>query len=162
MDIFSQTEACLQETKFSDNMNFIIGLYLNKDIIDRASIINKLEKELSSFLQDRFYGEDVKTFGVGIICVSPEFKQFLKPRKPVYIKLKKDNTSGTEKIIEKTIELEIDIDYETFKKVDTNTISKFLLKEITRNLDLVLVLKIKDFDFYRFKNDLMEYQNQFS
>jgi len=124
---------------------------------DKTNLITKLSNELEIAFKYRKYGNDVKAFTIGIVCVEPQFEQFFKPKKAKYTKGKKEiNPDGFPFLLEDDLEYDVKIDFETFKNATEQECRRILAKEILNSLSVFesMKKKIKDFDLKIFKDDL--------
>lgn len=127
---------------------------------EKTNLITKLSDELELAFKDKNYGNDVKAYTIGVVCVAPQFEQFFKPKKPKYTKGKKEiNPDGIPFLLEDDLEYDIKLDFETFKNGTEAECRKLLAKEILNSLSVVesIKSKIKDFDLEKFKEDLESY-----
>lgn len=141
-------------------MEFGLAITLTNEIKKKSGIIQSLSDDLSSHFKDRYYGTDIKAYTIGIVCVSPQFSQFFKEKKPKYTRGKKIVSSGGVPILlEDNFEYSIKIDFESFKDADEQEARKILAKEILASLVVFekLKSKIKDFDMDSFKEDLGQF-----
>jgi hypothetical protein len=138
-----------------------VGLAIFTSVgVNNTSVISALSSDLKSHFSEMEYGQDIKSYIIGIICMSPQFEQFYKEKKPKYTKEKEVlKPDGIPITIEKTFEYSIKIDYESFKNATEDEARKLLAKEILVSLVVFekLKSKIKDFDMNSFKADLEEY-----
>ena len=141
----------------------IFGLAITTSVeIDKKWIyINSLSEELKIYFKNKQYGNDIKSYTIGIVCVSPSFDLFYKKEiKPKYTKgVKVIKPDGIPFTLEDSFEYRIKIDYESFKNATEDEARKLLAKEILVSLVVFekLKSKIKDFDMNSFKADLEEY-----
>ncbi|MGQ9780608.1 MAG: Imm44 family immunity protein [Bacillota bacterium] len=97
-----------------------------------------------SRFKDKDYGEGIKEYVIGIICVAPVFDSFFKIRK---------NYTESKRLLEYDIKL----DHAKFKKANNKEIYEMLRQEVLNSLGIVEELKIKDFDLARFRADLEQF-----
>jgi hypothetical protein len=142
-------------------MNFGLAVNVSVEIRNKAFSIQSLSDDLESYFKNRTYGSDIKSYTIGVVCVSPQFDQFYKKEiKPKYTKgIKVINPDGIPFTLEDSFEYRIKIDYENFKAADEEQSRKLLAKEILASLSVFekVKSKIKDFDMDSFKADLEEY-----
>jgi len=141
-------------------MKFGLAITLTNEVKNKSGIIQPLSDDLEHYFENRQYGADIKTFTIGIVCISPQFEQFFKEKKPKYTKgVKVINPDGIPFTLEDNFEYSIKIDFETFKNADEEEARKLLAKEILASLVVFekVKSKIKDFDMDSFKADLEEY-----
>nr|WP_315422508.1 hypothetical protein [uncultured Pedobacter sp.] len=142
-------------------MNFGLAVNVSVEISSKTSYIQSLSDELEAKFKNKNYGKDIKSFTIGILCVSPQFDQFYKKRiKPKYVKgikvIKPDGISFT---LEDNFEYSVKIDFEIFKNAEEQEAKKVLAGEILGSLVVFDTMrsKIKDFDLVSFKTDLVDY-----
>ena len=126
----------------------------------KSNLIVKLSDEFELFFRNYNYGDEVKSFTIGIVCVAPQFEKFFKEKKPKYTKgVKIINPDGIPFKLEDSLEYSIKLDFETFKNGTEEECKKLLAKEILNSLSVVESMKnkIKDFDLEKFKADLERY-----
>ncbi|CAD0007110.1 hypothetical protein FLACHUCJ7_03180 [Flavobacterium chungangense] len=141
-------------------MKFALALYTSAEIKKETRFLVHFSDELEKSFNNKKYGDDLMEIVIGIICVSPVFEQFFKPRKPKYTKDKKHvKSEGFEYDIEKCLEFDLKLDFEIIKKASDDEAKKYLSKEILKSLDIINTMKskIKDFDLINFKQDLENY-----
>jgi hypothetical protein len=142
-------------------MNFGLAVNVSVEISNKAHYIQSLSNDLEAYFKNRTYGIDIKSYTIGIVCVSPQFDQFYKKDiKPKYTRgIKVINPDGIPFTLEDSFEYRIKIDYESFKSADEEEAKKILTKKILASLVVFEQMrkKIKDFDMNGFKADLEEY-----
>jgi hypothetical protein len=141
-------------------MDFGLAINISIEIINSSDYIQSLSDELAAYLKNRFYGNDIKSYTIGIVCVSPKFDFFYKPQKPKYTKgIKMINLDGIPVKLEDSFEYRVKIDFEDFKNADEQGVKKILAKEILESLVVFekMKSKIKNFDIESFQADLEEY-----
>lgn len=135
-----------------------LGLAIQSNLEqDKSSVIIQFSDALENFFKNKNYGDSVKMYTVGIVCMSPQFLQFFKSRKPNYTKGKKSFApDGILVEIEDALEYDINIDFETFKNGTEAECRKLLAKEVLQSLKVLddMKGKIKDFNTEQFKADL--------
>jgi len=142
-------------------MNVGLAINLSVEIDKKWIYIHSLSDELKTYFKNRQYGNDVKSYTIGIVCVSPSFDSFYKKEiKPKYTKgIKVIKPDGIPFTMEDSFEYRIKIDYESFKNATEEEARKLLAKEILESLVVFekVKSKIKDFDMNSFKADLEGY-----
>ncbi len=134
-------------------MNFGLAQYLSNDLTSKSKEIQAYSDRLSVFFSSQNYGNGLKGLSVGIICVSPEFESFFKQRKPKFTK-SKTVIDGLSRVYDHVFECDVKLDYESFKKANTEEMLKIIATELVNILDVLKEKKIKDFDIDRFQQDL--------
>jgi hypothetical protein len=135
-------------------MEFGLAKYLSNDLTNKSKIIQDYSERLSEFFKSKYYGDGLKDISVGIICVSPEFESFFKPRKPKFTKSKTVVIYGLRTVYDHVFECDVKLDYESFKKANNKEMLKIIATELVSILDVLKKKKIKDFDIDRFQQDL--------
>ncbi len=141
-------------------MEFGLAIISTIEVKNKSTIIQTLSDELELFIKSKKYGNDVKSFTIGIVCIAPQFEKFFKEKKPKYTKgVKIINPDGIPFKLEDSLEYSIKLDFETFKNGTEEACKKLLAKEILNSLSVVESMKnkIKDFDLEKFKADLERY-----
>jgi len=143
-------------------MNFGLAVTITPEVQDKSIIIHSLSDDLNFFFKNKDYGNDVKSYTIGVHCqnVPPGFEKFSKLPKPSYTKGKKTiNPDGIPFTFEDSFEHSIKLDFETFKNSSEVEAKKYLAQEILKSLDIIetMMAKIKDFDFLTFRTDLENY-----
>jgi hypothetical protein len=142
-------------------MNFGLAVNVSVEIRNKTHSINSLSNDLEAYFKNKTYGSDIKSYTIGVVCVSPQFDQFYKKAiKPKYTKgVKVINPDGIPFTLEDSFEYRIKIDYESFKSADEEKAKELLAREILASLSVFekMKSKIKDFDRDSFKADLEEY-----
>jgi hypothetical protein len=143
-------------------MDFGLAVTITPEVQGKSIIIHSLSGDLNFFFKNKDYGNDVKSYTIGVHCqnVPPGFEKFSKLPKPSYTKRKKIiNPDGIPFTLEDSFEHSIKLDFETFKNASEIEAKKYLAQEIINSLDVIETMKskIKDFDFLTFKTDLENY-----
>ena len=123
----------------------------------KASIVLQLSVALNTYFASRNYGNSIKSYLIGLICVKPEFETFFKIRKPKYLESETiKSLDGSNMEIENVYGYDVAVDYNAFVNVSDDESWKLLAREIEESLSNLdkLPMKIKDFDKKRFKSDL--------
>ncbi len=138
-------------------MKFRLVFYTNQEI--DTALMQDLSNMIEIFLLDKYYGDNILNYYIGIICVDPKFDQFFKPRRPKYTgEMKTSIRDGIKCETEKTLQIDIKLDYEHYLKLDIVSAKKYLIKRILESfIELKQNKRINklDFDFELFYNDLM-------
>lgn len=124
--------------------------------------IHELNSKMETFFHNKLYLDKVEEYSVGLICVSPGFDEFFKPRRPKYYEdkiLKAKGLPGPEEIhLKHHLFFELKLDYATFfpsnKEEGYNIIAQSFLKFLE---ELKYPSAIKNFDKKRFNNDMREF-----
>lgn len=141
-------------------MNFGLAMTSSIEVKSKSTIINSMSSELGLYFKDRNYGNDIKSYVIGILCVSPQFEDFYKEKKPKYIKGKKViNPDGIPVTLEDSFEYSIKLDFETFKNATEIESERIVAHNILESLSILNTMKkrIKDFDWDQFRKDLENY-----
>lgn len=142
-------------------MNFELAVTVSVEIKNKTHYIHSLSDELKTYFKTKQYGNDIKSYTIGILCVSPQFDQFYKKEiNPKYTKgIKVIKPDGIPFTLEDNFEYRIKIDYELFRKATEEEARKLLAREILASLVVFekVKSKIRDFDVNSFKGDLEEY-----
>ncbi|WP_264536250.1 hypothetical protein [Flavobacterium sp. N1736] len=143
-------------------MKFGLAIISTPEVENKIEIINSLSDDLRFFFKNKDYGNDVKSYTIGVHCqnVPPGFEKFSKLPKPSYTKGKKTiNPDGIPFTLEDSFEHSIKLDFETFKNSSEIEAEKYLAQEIIKSLDIIETMKakIKDFDSLTFRTDLENY-----
>ena len=81
-------------------MEFNISITIDEKADHKSHLIIALSEALKEYFQDKNYGEDIKDYIIGCICILPPegFEKFNKPKKPIYIddKTTKNRFTGEE------------------------------------------------------------------
>jgi hypothetical protein len=138
-------------------MEFGLAQYTSVEISQKNHLINSLSDDMKNFLYKKNYGSGIKSLFIGIICVSPNYEAFFKPRKPKYTdKKKKIKKDGIEYEIEKCLEYDIKLDYKSFSMASDSEVKKIIANGILKSLGVLdeIKLKINDFNTKMFRKDL--------
>lgn len=140
-------------------------VYLTKDIsievekkFDAVSPYHALLKE---FFSDRFYGEDLITLYISVLCWSPKFEHFFKLRKPNYKSEGKVYIHQGVQVEREAMSLTYDLklNYDTY--LNAPDIKPVLAQDILKSLDTISTIKkIKDFNISEFKSDFKVFFQQ--
>lgn len=124
--------------------------------------INEFDLKMQEFFLDKSYSDDVEEYFIGLICVSPGFDEFFKPKRPKYYDdkiLKARGLPGPKDIhIKHRFSCELKLDYAAFfssnKEEGYNIIAQSLLKFLE---ELKYPSAIKTFDKNRFNEDMRNF-----
>jgi hypothetical protein len=137
-------------------MKFGLAIILTNEVENKTDIIQSLSDELKISFASKQYGQDIKSYTIGIVCVSPQFEQFFKEKRPKYTKGKKViNPDGIPFTLEDSFEYDIKIDFESFKNANEEEVKRILAEEILASL--VAFEKMKSKIKNSFKEDLEEH-----
>ena len=138
-------------------MKLSLGIELSADNYDQMMpIINELSSSLENEFVSIDYGESIKEFFIGLICVHPQFDPFCKAKRPKYTDYKTTKFDGwIPTVIEKTFECEIKLDYEKVLEATEEEVKKIVAQSIMDYLhELKMPKKVTDFDKAKFIADL--------
>ncbi|MCM0666907.1 hypothetical protein [Flavobacterium tyrosinilyticum] len=141
-------------------MKLGLAQYTSAEIKKETRFLIDFSDEMEKSFTQKVYGKDLMEIVIGIVCVSPIFENFFKPKPPKYTKEKKHiRSEGFEYEVEKCLEYSIKLDFETFKNFSEIEAKKHLSLEILKSLEIIETMKskIKDFDLINFKKDLENY-----
>lgn len=141
-------------------MKLALAQYTSVEIVNQSSFITPFSDNLKTHFKDKHYGNDLIEIVIGVICVSPGFEPFFKPKRPQYIKDKKTfKTDGFSYDVEKSLGYDIKLDFEKLKNGTELERMQQLAFEIISSLSIFdkMKTKIKDFNFEKFKVDLEAY-----
>lgn len=126
---------------------------------EESDVLTNLSQKLKKYFSSRSYGESIKSFMIGIICVKPEFESFFKVRKPKYVESKVEVHNGILVEVKNCYSYDIKLDYTTMTNLSREAVERLLASEIIMSLTYIDALpkKIKDFDKERFKSDMKDY-----
>lgn len=127
---------------------------------EKDNSINELSEELKAYFKDRNYGESVKSFFIGVVCVKPEFEVFFKKKKPSYTKGKKIiSQDGTPFALEDNLEYDIKLDFEEVGKLSLEQFRSYLSRQVLESVEELELIrkKLTGFDIDSFRADLDEY-----
>lgn len=140
-------------------MNF--GLVVTSSIeVENKYIITELSDDLEKYFKEKNYGNDLKSIVIGIICVSPNFENFFKIRKPIYTKGKKEFCDEDfTYTVEDNLEYNLKLNFMEFQNSSDEERKKNVAKQILLSVDTLdsIKKKIKDFDWNQFRKDLENY-----
>lgn len=134
-------------------MELGLALYLSNDLTSKSKVIQDYSDRLSEFFKTKHYGDGLKDISIGIICVSPEFESFFKPRKPKFTKSKTVVIDGLSTAYDHVFECDVKLDYESLKKANYEEMLIIISTELMSVIDMLKNKRIKDFDVDRFQKD---------
>ncbi|MDR6460830.1 hypothetical protein J2786_003964 [Chryseobacterium vietnamense] len=137
-------------------MDFGLAITSSREV-KHKHIITQLSDDIEKYFKVKNYGNDLKSIVIGVICVSPNFENFFKVRKPVYTKGKKEfHDEDFAYTIENNLEYNLKLNFEEFQNSSDEECKKIVAKEILLSLNSLdsIKKKIKDFDWDQFKKDL--------
>lgn len=140
-------------------MTMKFGLAISSDL-NKGDIIVNLSSEMENHFKHKDYGSGIMMYTIGVLCVSPQFDQFFPLGKPKYVKGKKNvKLHGVSLSIENAFSCEIKLDFEKLHNGSEFEVRKILAFAIVKSLSVLdgFKTKISDFDFDRFKDDMVQY-----
>lgn len=145
-------------------MRLFISHIFSVEIQQKSNIPLLISNNLSKYFKEKEYGSGLFELGINLICVSSNFEQFFKPKKPKFInekKTKKSVYTKQEYEIEKYLTFDLKLDYETFKNASEEESKKIIAQEIVSSFSTLdnMKKKIKDFDWEQFEKDVKQYFN---
>lgn len=138
-------------------MEFALTLEVSEAIISNgvSDYIKQLSDTISEFLKTKDYGDDLRTFYIGIICIAPEFDFFFEVRKPKYKKGKKVTIEdGRPYETTDALVYDIKLDYDKFVNANANEVRKMLSVALLKSFVVFDSVKIKHFDKEGFMRDI--------
>ena len=138
-------------------MNISIGFnFVSPEISTKKQALGLINKVLNGLISSVVYGESLETVLIGLIAVEPIYNKFAKPRRPRYTEHKETMAFGSIPIvIQKTLEIEIKLDYEQVLIADDDALCKIVATEVLNTLrSLKLPKKVTDFDKDKFVTDV--------
>lgn len=137
-------------------MQFSLVLDISREV--NTDVMLSLSSAMKNYFSNKNYGDGVKSFLIGIICVNPVFDQFAKPRRPKYIGEKTRETHDDITVeYEKVFSYEIKLDFTEVTQASNEEVIEILKREILDSLSLIDKPKISNFDKEAFKQDVREY-----
>lgn len=114
--------------------------------------------QLKFFFKEKDYGEHLKSLIIGVVCMSPRFEQFFKPRRPNYRTEEKIYTHRGVELTTPAMYLTFDLKLDFEKYLNTKDGKLLFAHDALASLDTIAkVKKIIDFDLPRFKADLEQF-----
>ena len=114
-----------------------------------------LEKKLMSFVNSRFYGEDIAEYAIHIICVHPKYDSFFKVNRPTYVINKDVIVEGIPVTIYKRFDVQLKLNFEEFYKSNEEEGFRIIGTAILFTLKNIVYPKtIKDFNKEAFYKDI--------
>ena len=114
-----------------------------------------LEKKLMSFVNSRFYGEDIAEYAIHIICVHPKYDSFFKVNRPTYVINKDVIVEGIPVTIYKRFDVQLKLNFEEFYKSNEEEGFRIIGTAILSTLKNIVCPKtIKDFNKEAFYKDI--------
>lgn len=127
----------------------------------KRQIIKELSDAVNTIVSSNDYGESIEKLLIGLIAVEPIYDKFAKPRRPRYTEHKEIVVFGSIPIvINKTLEIEIKLDYEQILAAEGEELRKIVAKKVLNTLQNTKPpKKVTDFDKDRFVTDIETYFN---
>mgnify|MGYP003295629965 CR=1 FL=1 len=140
-------------------MKVSFGIDMDKEVVGKFKFNNPMAESISQFIAENNYGESIKKFLIGLICVGPQYDSLAKPRRPKYTEYKEAMFDGWDPFtIEKTFECEIKLDYAKVLEATEEEVKKIVAQSIMDYLrKLKMPKKVTDFDKEKFIADLETY-----
>ena len=129
------------------------------DKTSKREDLDCLDLKMKDFFKEKNYLDSVNNYDLCLICVSPGFQEFFKPRKPKYYKDKcmKGLTVKEVRLI-KLFSCELELNYDNFiisdRKEGYNIIANTVLQYLE---ELKYPIAIKKFDKKRFNEDMRSF-----
>jgi hypothetical protein len=145
-------------------MEFGLAQYISAEISDFSESINSLSDGIKEFVKNKEYGSSINELFIGVVCVSPKFETFFKPRVPKYTANKKQvHKEGFNYEIERCLEYDIKLDFELFKNATDNERIIIIAEELIKSLRIIdeMKIKIKDFNTGEFRKDIELYLKKY-
>lgn len=135
-------------------MEFGFGIHVSEGLDTKVFLL--LQEALKSYLSDKHYGDDVKKIVIGICCMSEQFENFYKKRKPKFIPYNEIKVVDKTIIVDRVFEYELWLNFNKFQTSTPEEKRQYLAAEIVRSLENLNALpkKIKEFDKERFRSDM--------
>lgn len=132
----------LPNNNFQIIWNLIYQITIDEKAKHKSHLIIALSEALKEYFQDKNYGEDIKDYIIGCICILPPegFEKFNKPQKPTYVdyKITKNIYTGEEHIMNKLFINRFNFnsdEYEEFISVSDEESKKMLENKIIESLE---------------------------
>jgi len=129
-------------------MKFGIANYIDQEIKEKTSCINKFSDELDSFFEKKFYSKEIDEVYFGFICVGEDGKFFFKPKKP---RLSKKD---------KTFQFEHSFEIDDVKNYDENELFSVIFDKLIE-VPKLLPKRVVDFKTDEYINDLNKFKSQY-
>ncbi|SHN25058.1 hypothetical protein SAMN05216311_107308 [Chitinophaga sp. CF418] len=114
--------------------------------------------QLKFYFGEKDYGEHLKSLIIGVVCMSPRFEQFFKPRRPNYRTEEKTYTHRGVELTTPAMYLTFDLKLDFEKYLNTKESKLLFAHDALASLDAIAkVKKITDFDLPRFKADFEQF-----
>ncbi len=107
-------------------MDFGLAITSSREV-KYKHIITQLSDDIENYFKLKNYGNGLKSIIIGVICVSPNFENFFKVRKPVYTKGKKE---FRDEDFAYTIEYNFKLNFSEFQNSSEEECKKIVAKEI--------------------------------
>lgn len=134
--------------------------YTSIELSSKSKLIQNFSQEIGDYFDKKSYGGDLMALFVGIVCVSPNFMAFFKPRKPKYFKGKKNiESEGFSYSVENYLEFDVKIEFDLLLNATEIEVNKILARELLNSINLIYGLKKKiiDFNIDLFIKDIEKY-----
>lgn len=142
--------------KINISFSFVSPVFANK-----SQTIKELSEAINAIVSSNNYGESIEKLLIGLIAVEPIYDKFANPRRPRYTEHKEIVVFGSIPIvINKTLEIEIKLDYEQILAAEGEELRKIVAKKVLNTLQNTKPpKKVTDFDKDRFVTDIETYFN---
>jgi hypothetical protein len=136
-------------------LKFALAQYISPEVSDKSGSINSFSNRLSEYFAGRDYGPGIQELYIGIVCVSPAFEKFFKPRRPSYQRGRcVYEKEGTKYELDHTAQIDILLDFKAFQRLSLPRVESFIGKCILEGISQVNTLGVPDFDMTAFTRDL--------
>jgi len=141
-------------------MLFVVGpCFETPDATSKLQAFQATKLHLQAYLQPKHYGEALQEFFLGILCVSPEYRMFAKPRRDRYTKDRKvQYRDGFEIVRERTFECEVELPYELVLTASPEEVVRLMSQGVMLAVDRLSkqLPKLGTFDLSSFKQDVTD------
>ncbi|MFA0961220.1 hypothetical protein AB9P05_05410 [Roseivirga sp. BDSF3-8] len=139
-------------------MELALTQEISREVLEsnKSDIIQELSDKMNFHFKDKFYGEDIQSILIGVICVPAEAEFFFKKRKPKYKKGRgKIVVDGVEVFLENSLRYDIKLSYDHFMSGDMVSAYNMISDEVLSSIAIINSVKeIKKFQMDCFYSDL--------
>nr|WP_295869883.1 hypothetical protein [uncultured Chitinophaga sp.] len=127
---------------------------ISNEIVSIVRFVVNAEEKIEVFFESKSYGADLDDLIIRMVCVSPKFEAFFKPKRPTYREEAKVYVHKGLQVSSPAKYLSFDLRMQYDKYLNAAKPQPLFATDLMNSLDTIsTVKKIKDFDLVAFKKD---------
>jgi hypothetical protein len=142
------------------SMEFSLSPTFSERLTPLIEPVARLSDQLSTFLKDKQYGDDIHHLCIGLLCVPEQNLSYHLPLRHRYIHERKTYRKGEYTFdFYRALEYGLVLDYQVLRERDAETSIGLIREELIKSFGDIRTFskKIRDFDERRFQTDMMNF-----